>query len=96
MLEVAYEDTVADLEGVARRLIEFCGLDWDPACLKFHETKRTVRTASVSQVRQPIYKKSVERWKRYEAALAPLLKVLEEAKPDGREKEASGGPSAPR
>jgi tetratricopeptide (TPR) repeat protein len=81
MLEVDYEETVADLEGVARRMVDFCGLEWDPACLKFHETKRTVRTASVSQVRQPIYKQSVQRWKRYEAALAPLLKILEERAP---------------
>lgn len=79
MLEVDYEDTVADLEGVARRLVEFCGLDWDPACLAFHETRRTVRTASVSQVRQPIYKQSVQRWKRYEPALASLFRDLEGA-----------------
>jgi len=49
MLEVDYEETVEDLEGVARRLISFCGLDWDPACLAFHETKRPVRTASAAQ-----------------------------------------------
>ena len=53
--EVDYEETVADLEGVARRLIDACGLEWEPACLEFHRTERPVRTASVTQVRQPIY-----------------------------------------
>jgi hypothetical protein len=75
-LEVDYEETVADLEGVARRLVAFCGLEWEPACLAFHETRRPVRTASVTQVRQPIYKKSVARWKHYENALASLFAQL--------------------
>ena len=64
--EVDYEETVADLEGVARRLVAACGLEWDPACLEFHRTERTVRTASLTQVRQPIYTTSVARWKHYE------------------------------
>src|SRR5262249_11936243 len=55
VLEVEYEETVADLEGVARRLVSACGLEWEPACLAFHKTRRPVRTASVTQVRQPIY-----------------------------------------
>src|SRR5262249_40465943 len=76
MLEVEYEETVNDLEGVARRLISYCGLDWDPACLAFHETKRPVRTASAAQVRQPIYRRSVNRWKNYEQELAPLFAML--------------------
>ena len=76
LLEVDYEETVADLEGVARRLIAWCGLDWEPACLDFHATARPVRTASVTQVRQPIYSQSVQRWKNYETALAPLLASL--------------------
>jgi hypothetical protein len=59
VLEVDYEETVADLEGVARRLVDWCGLEWEPGCLAFHEGKRPVRTASVSQVRQPIYTRSV-------------------------------------
>lgn len=71
--EVHYEETVADLECVARRLIDWCGLSWEPACLRFHETRRPVRTASVSQVRQPIYQQSVARWKNYETALASLF-----------------------
>ena len=61
LLEVDYEDTVADLEGVARRLVAWCGLAWEPACLAFHETRRPVRTASVTQVREPIYRRSVAR-----------------------------------
>jgi tetratricopeptide (TPR) repeat protein len=76
VLEVEYEETVANTETVARRIIDFCGLEWDPACLSFHENQRTVRTASLSQVRQPIYKGSVERWRRYEKALAPLFSAL--------------------
>ncbi len=77
ILDVGYEETVEDLEGVARKLIAFCGLEWDPACLAFHETKRTVRTASLSQVRQPIYKKSVQRWKNYEASLGPMFRSID-------------------
>jgi hypothetical protein len=76
ILEVDYEETVADLEEVARRLISWCGLNWDPACLAFHQTARPVRTASVTQVRQPIYRRSVARWKHYETSLMPLLNNL--------------------
>ena len=75
-LEVHYEDIVADMETQARRLIEWCGLDWNAACLDFHKTKRNIRTASVTQVRQPIYTSSVERWRNYEQYLAPLLEAL--------------------
>jgi tetratricopeptide (TPR) repeat protein len=76
LMEVDYEETVADLEGVARRLVAWCGLDWDPACLAFHEGKRPVRTASVTQVRQPIYTRSVDRWKNYEKSLGELFAKL--------------------
>ncbi|MGO8747526.1 MAG: tetratricopeptide repeat protein [Thermoguttaceae bacterium] len=76
VLDVAYEDTVADLEGVARRLVAWCGLAWEPGCLTFHQGKRPVRTASVTQVRQPIYTTSVARWKHYEQCLAPLFDRL--------------------
>jgi tetratricopeptide (TPR) repeat protein len=76
MLEVDYEETVADLEQVARRLVDWCGLPWEPACLRFHETRRSIRTASVTQVRQPIYRTSVARWKNYETALAGLFAAL--------------------
>jgi tetratricopeptide (TPR) repeat protein len=76
VLEVDYEETVTDLEGVARRLVEWCGLEWEPGCLAFHEGRRPVRTASVSQVRQPIYTRSVARWKHYEGALRSLFDAL--------------------
>jgi hypothetical protein len=74
--EVDYEETVSDLEGVAKRLIAACGLKWDPACLDFHKTKRPVRTASITQVRQPIYQGSVARWKNYERELGDLFVLL--------------------
>ena len=75
-LDVQYEDIVADQETQARRLIDYCGLEWDDACLDFHKTKRQIRTASVTQVRQPIYTSSVERWRKYEVHLGPLLEAL--------------------
>ncbi len=74
--DVDYEEAVSDLEGVARRLVAACGLDWEPACLEFHRTERPIRTASVVQVRQPVYRRSVERWKNYEPALAELFACL--------------------
>lgn len=74
--EVRYEDVVDDLEGEARRLIEFCGLEWNEACLSFHKLKRPVRTASATQVRQPIYRTSVGRWKAYASHLTSLLDAL--------------------
>ena len=76
MLEIDYEDTVADLEGQARRLVEFIGLEWEDACLDFHKTKRAVVTASREQVRNPIYNTSVGRWRRYGDAIAPLVESL--------------------
>lgn len=76
MLEVQYEEMVGDLEGQARRLLDYCGLAWDPRCLAFHETERAVRTASVNQVRQPLYRSSLERWRRYEKHLGPLIEAL--------------------
>lgn len=74
--EVDYESVVDDLESQAQQLLNFLNLPWDPACLDFHKTKRSVKTASASQVRQPIYKTSVDRWKKYEQELAPLLDAL--------------------
>src|SRR6185437_12591270 len=76
MLEINYEDTVEDLEGVARRALDFLGLEWEPACLDFHRSQRAVRTASLSQVRQPIYRRSVARWRHYEKSLQPLFSRL--------------------
>ena len=68
---------VADPDTQIRRLVtDVCGLEWDDACLRFYETQRPVRTASVAQVRQPIFKTSVERWRRYEKHLGPLFDAL--------------------
>jgi tetratricopeptide (TPR) repeat protein len=75
-IEVDYEAVVADLETEARRLVTFCGLDWDPACLDFHRTERAVRTASTAQVRKPIYGASVGRWRAWAAHLGPLIQAL--------------------
>ena len=75
-LEIEYEVMVNNLEAEAQRLIDFCDLAWEPACLTFYQSKRQVRTASFVQVRQPIYTSSVERWRRYEQELAPLINVL--------------------
>lgn len=77
-LDVQYEDIVADQETQARRIIGYCGLEWDEACLDFHKNKRIVRTASMAQVRRPIYQSSVGRWPRYEKFLEPLLDALGE------------------
>lgn len=76
ILDVQYEDVVDDLEGQARRLIAHCGLEWHDACLAFHETRRPVKTASVGQVRQPIYRSSVKRWRPADDVLRPLLDGL--------------------
>jgi len=75
-LEVDYEAVVEDLEGQARRMLEFLGLPWDSACLDFYQTKRPVRTASVNQVRQKLYQSSAGRWRRHAANLGPLLAAL--------------------
>jgi hypothetical protein len=76
MQTIVYEDVVDDLEPHARALIEFLGLPWDDACLNFHESARPVKTASVMQVRKPVYKTSVEKWRRYGDLLKPLAEAL--------------------
>lgn len=81
MLEIDYEETVADVESVARKLLDWVGLSWHPSCLAFHKAKRPVRTASLSQVRQPIYSKSVGRWKNYERHLGKLFEQINGAAP---------------
>ena len=75
--DCVYEDTVADLEASARALVAFAELAWDPACLDYHVQERQVRTPSQWQVRQPVYRSSVEAWRRYEAYLGPLKAALE-------------------
>jgi Flp pilus assembly protein TadD len=77
VVEVRYEDLVADPEASIRWLVtDVCGLPWTADCLRFHETHRAVGTASADQVRRPIFRTSVERWRRYEAQLGPLLSAL--------------------
>ena len=75
-LDVSYESMVADFETQARRIVAFCGLGWDERCLRFHETRRAVRTVSASQVRKPLYKGSSGRWNDCGDALKPLLREL--------------------
>lgn len=77
IMEVSYEDTVSDLEGQARHLLDFLGLSWDANVLNFHENDRAVQTPSRWQVRQPIYQSSKERWRRYEKKLGPLIEAVE-------------------
>lgn len=75
-LEIRYEDFVANFEVTARRLIAFCGLDWNERCTRFHQTERLVCSASLQQVREPLYGHSVGRWQAYAAGLAPLFAAL--------------------
>ncbi|PUB18788.1 tetratricopeptide repeat-containing sulfotransferase family protein [Yoonia sediminilitoris] len=83
VLEVAYEDVIADLEGQARRMVDFLNLAWDPACLDYHSAGQQSRTLSARQVRQPVYSTSVDRWRRYDAHLDPLKRHLARFYPDG-------------
>ena len=76
LIEVEYETLVADFEAQARRLLEFCGFDWNPVCLDFHKTPRSVKTASAAQVRQPLYKTSIGRYHQHTTHLQPLLNGL--------------------
>jgi hypothetical protein len=76
MLEVQYEELVADPERQVRRLVAYCGLAWDDACLRFHETRRPVRTVSAGQVREPIFRGSVGRAQAYRRWLGPLVTAL--------------------
>ena len=76
VLRVHYEQVIDDLEGQVRRILDFCGLPFESACLSFHETKRSVRTASSEQVRQPIFKTGLEQWKNYSVQLSELQDQL--------------------
>lgn len=77
--ELQYEELVANQEEETRKLLAFCNLEWDDACMSPHKTSRNVKTASVTQVREPVYTSSVERWRRYEKHLGPLLDALGDA-----------------
>jgi hypothetical protein len=79
VLRVQHEDVVDDLEGSVRRLLEFCGLPFEPQCIAFHENRRSVRTASSEQVRQAIYRDGLEQWKNFEPWLGPLRDALGDA-----------------
>lgn len=76
MFEIRYEDLVNDIEGSSRALIDYCRLEWDEACLRFFDNERVVETASMAQVRQPVYNSSVGYWKDYEKHLGPLFEIL--------------------
>lgn len=78
-LDVDYELLVADQEGVSRQMLEFCGLEWEAACLSFEKNDSPSLTASAAQVRQPIYDSSVGLWRRYEKELAPLIRIFQDA-----------------
>lgn len=76
ILDVCYEELVDNQEEISRKIISFCKLEWDESCLQFHKNERFIWTASYQQVRQPMYKKSVARWKNYEQHIEPLKKIL--------------------
>ncbi len=76
MLEVQYETLVENFETEVRRIIDYCGLDWDERCLTFYKAKRPVQTASALQVRQPLYRSSIGRWQPYREQLRPLIEAL--------------------
>ena len=79
VLRVHYEDVVDDLDGNVRRLLAYCQLEFEPACVEFYRTERSVRTASAQQVRQPIYREGLEQWRHYEPWLGPLREALGDA-----------------
>jgi hypothetical protein len=76
LIDVQYEDLVDDIEGEGRRVLSHCGLEWEDACRDFHDTERTVRTASLMQVRQPVYRRAIGSWQRYAKHLGPLADAL--------------------
>ncbi len=85
MFEVRYEDNVADVEGQAKKIIAHLGLEWNENCLNFYNVDRPVKTASVTQVRRPIYTTSTNRWRKYEKYLGPLLNELGDIVPEYEE-----------
>jgi len=90
VLDVQYEEVVADLDGQLRRILEYCELGWEESCLRFHETSRAVKSASSEQVRRPIYSSSVNSWRNYESHLAPLIEVLKPLLAELPEKDRPG------
>jgi tetratricopeptide (TPR) repeat protein len=91
-LTVQYEEVVTDFENQVRRLLNYCELPWEDACMHYYETERPVRTASSEQVRQPVYSRSVNFWRNYEEHLAELIEVLEPVLPRYRQYESINRP----
>jgi hypothetical protein len=91
---VRYEDNVADVEGQARRVIDYLGLEWNDNCLEFYNLDRPVKTASTSQVRKPIYTTSTNRWRKFEKYLGPLLEELGDIVPTYEAEIANLAPKA--
>ncbi len=81
ILDVVYEELMENQEAITRRMLDFCELEWDDACLNFYKTKRDVNTPSYDQVRKPLYKKSIARWKNYEDYIQPMLEKLSASDP---------------
>ena len=79
VLRVQHEDVVADLEGSVRRILSFCELDFEPQCVEFHKTQRSVRTPSSEQVRRPINRDGIDQWRHFGPWLAPLREALGDA-----------------
>jgi hypothetical protein len=79
VLRVPHEEVVEDLEGSVRRILGYCGLEFEPACREFHKTERSVRTASSEQVRQPIFREGLDQWRNFEPWLGPLKEALGDA-----------------
>ena len=78
IFHLKYEDMIKDTENQAKKLTEFLGLEWDPNCLNFYNNKRNVKTASMMQVRKPIYKSSISRWKNFSINLSPLIGITKD------------------
>ncbi len=93
ILDLRYEDMVADTETQSRRVLEFVGLPWDENCLNFHKNERLVKTASVTQVRKPIYKTSVARWKHFASHLRPLLEIVRDYRPQDEDEALPAPPT---
>jgi len=84
--DLSYEGLTENQEDESRRLLDFCGLEWQEECMQFHKTERTVKTASMNQVRKKLYQGSSDEWKKYEKHLKPLIKILKEGDDNGSNK----------
>ncbi len=95
MFELRYESLVEHPETMSRALVDFCDIPWDERCLRFYESKRAVATISYDQVRHPIYRGSLGRWRHYERHLAPLLRALGPQAPEAAPADPCRDPGAP-